>query len=84
MNLAIRGDRVIVKTDPPEEFERNGLILTNKYSDEVVGTVVAVGDAKDVRVDDVVIFTEAAGQALEYEGQRYLVMHEDEILGVWE
>lgn len=36
----------------------------------------------DVAVEDVVLFAPSAGDAFEYDGQRYVILHESEIHGV--
>ena len=83
MSLMIRGDRVIVKAaEPPTEI--NGLYVPDSYAPDVIGTVIACGDVQDVQVDDVVIWPPSAGQVLEYENARYLVLTESELLAVVE
>lgn len=86
VELAVRGDRVIVKTHDQTEITRpSGLIAVSAYSPDVIGVVVAMGDGicEDIRVGDVVLFTPTSGQVMEYEGDRYLVLHEDELLAIW-
>ena len=83
MSLTIRGDRLIVKVaEPPTEH--HGLHLPDSYAPDVMGTVIAAGSVRDVQVDDVVIFPPSAGQVVEYENARYLVLHEDELIAVVE
>lgn len=83
MSLLIRGDRVIVKA-APQPTEINGLYVPDSYAPDVIGTVIACGDVRDVQVDDVVIWPPSAGQVLEYENERYLVLREAELLAVVE
>ena len=83
MSLMIRGDRVIVKAAEQPTMQ-NGLHLPDSYAPDVMGTVIAAGSVRDVQVDDVVIFPPSAGQVLEYESARYLVLHEDELIAVVE
>lgn len=62
----------------------SGIIGIEDYAPSVMGTVVACGDVRDVKLDQVVLFPPEAGQELEYEGQRYLVLDENELIAVWE
>jgi co-chaperonin GroES (HSP10) len=82
--LMIRGNSVIVKAETPVEIERNGLILPNDEAPDVVGTVIACGDVTEVQLEDIVIFPASAGTVLEHEGERYLVLREEELLAVVE
>jgi len=79
-----RGDRVIVKPARRQEYETDsGLYVAADGAENVMGTVVACGTG-DVKVEDVVLFTGNAGQRLEHEGERYLVLREDELIAVLE
>lgn len=85
MNLSVLGDRVLVRTENQQESQTaSGLITLEDYAPEVIGTVVACADGLDVRPEDVVIFAPSAGQLLDHEGERYLVLEHDEILAVVE
>ena len=85
MSLTVRGDRVLVVPESQEVYEQpSGLVTVESYAPEVLGTVVACGDVRDVRVGDVVLFPPSAGQHLEYDETRYLVLHESEVLATWE
>jgi len=85
VELAVRGDRVIVRAEDQSQRTRpSGLIAVSAYSPDVIGTVTATGDGvRDVQTGDVVLFTPEAGQVMEYQGIRYLVLHEDELLAIW-
>ena len=78
-------DRVIVKAESQKEYTSDaGLYVADDGALDVVGTVVAVGTVTDVQVDDVVIFPPSAGQVLEHDGDRYLVLRSDDLLAVVE
>lgn len=78
-------DRVIVKTEPQDEYTTDsGLYVADHGAQQVIGTVVSVGMVSDVKSDDVVIFSPFAGQRMEHEGQSFLVLREDDILAVVE
>lgn len=88
------GDRVLVKVGNKKDKTDGGLILTEKYSEKpTFGVVVALGDGIvtpngqkvdfEVMVGDKVIFTKFSGIEVNgEEGEKYLLMHEKEILGI--
>lgn len=79
------GNRVIVQTEPQDEYvTASGLYVADDDAKEVMGTVIACPDGCEVRPDDVVIFPASAGRFFEYAGTRYLALHADDILAVWE
>ena len=83
--ITVRGDRVLVKPERQGRAQReSGVITLHDYEPDVMGTVIACGEGMDVRVDDVVVFSPDAGQRMTHEGTDYLVLQQDEILGVWE
>lgn len=85
MNLTVIGDRVLVKTEPQQVSQTaSGVFTVEDYAPEVLGTVVACAEGLDVHPDDVVIFAPSAGQLLDHDGARYLVLQHDEILAVVE
>ena len=86
VELAVRGPRVLVQMADQSEYEHaSGIIAIQAHEPGVIGTVIACGDrVTDVKVDDVVLFTPGAGQEMELNGQRYLVLDEDEVLLIWD
>lgn len=81
-------DRVVVKPAPAEEKTAGGIIIPDTAKEKPQrGEIVAVGPGKDgnlmtVQVGDVVLYGKYAGQELNYEGNDYLIMREDDILVV--
>jgi chaperonin GroES len=79
-------DRVVVKPAAAEEMTKGGIIIPDTAKEKPQrGEVVAIGPGKDgnamtVNVGDVVLYGKYAGQELNYEGQDYLIMREDDIL----
>lgn len=79
-------DRVVVKPAQAEEKTKGGIIIPDTAKEKPQrGEVVAVGPGKDgnlmtVAPGDVVLYGKYAGQELEYEGENYLIMREDDIL----
>ena len=79
-------DRVVVKPSPAEEKTKGGIIIPDTAKEKPQkGEIIAVGPGKDgnlmtVSVGDTVLYGKYAGQELQYEGESYLIMREDDIL----
>ena len=79
-------DRVVVKPASAEEKTKGGIIIPDTAKEKPQrGEIVAVGPGKDgnlmtVQVGDIVLYGKYAGQELNYEGNDYLIMREDDIL----
>lgn len=79
-------DRVIIKPAPADEKTKGGIIIPDTAKEKPQrGEVVAVGPGKDgnmmtVSAGDIVLYGKYAGQEINFEGQDYLIMREDEIL----
>lgn len=79
-------DRVVIKPAPAEEMTKGGIIIPDTAKEKPQrGEVVAVGPGKDgnlmtVQVGDIVLYGKYAGQELNYNGDDYLIMREDDIL----
>lgn len=85
MSLQVRGSRVLVAPERQDVYERpDGLVTVEAYAPEVMGRVVAVGDVTEVAIGDVVVFAPSAGQVMDYDQQRYLVLDESDVLAVME
>ncbi len=89
-------DKIVVKRfEEQEQKTPSGIIIPDSAKEKPqMGEVVAVGEGKllnngqtvppKVKEGDVVIFGKYAGTEVELEGEKYLVMSEDEILAVVE
>ncbi|MFK8054616.1 MAG: co-chaperone GroES [Saprospiraceae bacterium] len=81
-------DRVVVKPAAAEERTAGGLIIPDTAKEKPQrGEVVAVGPGKKdvpmiVKKGDVVLYGKYAGQELNYEGEDYLIVKQDDILVV--
>ncbi|KXK17109.1 MAG: molecular chaperone GroES [Candidatus Parvibacillus calidus] len=79
-------DRVVVKPAPAEEKTKGGIIIPDTAKEKPQrGEVIAVGPGKDgnlmtVQVGDIVLYGKYAGQELNYQGEDFLIMREDDIL----
>lgn len=91
MNLQPLRDQVLVRPAQHTEKSAGGIYLpTEEIPSE--GEVLAVGSGfisengmvlpLEVSVGDVVVFAKRAGTELKIEGEKYLVMHERDILAV--
>jgi chaperonin GroES len=88
-------DRVIVRRLDEEEKSAGGIIIPDTAKEKPIqGEVIAVGKGKildngevrslDVKKGDRVIFSKYAGTEIKLDGHEYLMMREDDILGVVE
>ncbi|MCC6463692.1 MAG: co-chaperone GroES [Saprospiraceae bacterium] len=79
-------DRVIIKPAPADEKTKGGLIIPDTAKEKPQrGEVVAVGPGKDgnlmtVQVGDIVLYGKYSGNEINFEGQDYLIMREDDVL----
>ncbi len=87
-------DRVLVRRIDEAEQARGGIIIPDTAREKPQqGEVIAVGDGKilkdgtrqplDVRPGDRVLFGKYGGSEVKIDGEEYLIMREDEILGVF-
>jgi len=88
-------DRVIVKQTEAEEKTKSGIVLPDSAKEKPTkGKVIAVGPGKlndkgkpmevGVRVGDSVYYGKYAGTDVEVEGQKFVILRENDILGVLE
>ena len=86
-------DRVLVKRMEEETKTAAGIIIPDSNKEKPAqGRVIAVGTgyrlndgkvrALDVKEGDTVIFGKYAGSEIKVDGNEYLIMKEDDILGV--
>lgn len=87
-------DRVLVKrAEEAEQKSAGGLFIPDTAKEKPQrGEVVAVGDGKkddsgkripmDVKKGDVVLFGKYAGSEIKVDGEEFLIMREDDILGI--
>ena len=80
-------DRVLVLPAPAEE-KVGGIIIPDTAKEKPLnGTIVAVGEGtKDekmiLQAGDRVLYGKYAGTELEYEGEKYLMMRQSDILAI--
>src|SRR5689334_19027991 len=96
MNIRPLHDRVVVKRiDEDVEKTAGGLFIPDSAKEKPQqGEVIAVGNGKrgddgvvhplDVKAGDRILFGKYSGSDIKMDGNEYLIMREDEILGVIE
>ena len=88
-------DRIIVERIEESEQQVGGIIIPDTAKEKPQqGKVIAAGKGKikddgtvtplDVKTGDTVLFGKYSGQEIKLDGDEYLIMREDEILGVIE
>lgn len=88
MNIKPLADRVLILPAPAEEKTIGGIIIPDTAKEKPLqGKVVAVGNGtKDeemlISVGDQVLYGKYAGSELEFEGEKYLIMRQSDVLAV--
>ena len=88
MNLKPLADRVIIKPTPAEEVTMSGIIIPDSAKEKPLrGTVMAVGNGtKDeemiLKEGDQVLFGKYAGTEIEFDGEKILIMRQNDVLAV--
>ena len=95
MNIRPLHDRVIVKRVEEEKTSPGGIVIPDSATEKPIeGEVVAVGKGKlldsgelsklDLKKGDKVLFGKYSGTEVKVGSDEYLVMREDDIMGVIE
>lgn len=93
MNLRPLNDRVLVRRIEETEQMRGGLYVPDTAKEKPQqGEVVAVGNGKllengqriaiDLKAGDKILFGKYSGSDVKIDGEEYLIVREDEVLGV--
>ena len=86
-------DRILVQRLEEEEKTKGGIIIPDTAKEKPAeGKVVAVGNGKlgddgkrvplEVKKGDLILFGKYSGSEVKVEGTEYLIMREDDVLGV--
>jgi len=89
------GDRVLVKALEKKDEVRSGLIIPDTAKEKPQeGEIIAAGKGKigedgklipmDVKPGDRILYGKYSGTEIKIEGQEYLIMHQEDILGIVE
>ena len=95
MNVRPLHDRIIVERIEEEEQSAGGIIIPDTAKEKPQqGKVIAVGKGRiekdgkitplDVKAGDTILFGKYAGQEIKLDGHEYLIIREEEVLGVIE
>ena len=93
MNIRPLHDRLVVERIEAENKSVGGIVIPDNAAEKPdQGKVIAVGNGKiledgkvralDVKVGDRILFGKYSGTAVKIEGTEYLVMREDDIMGI--
>lgn len=88
MTIKPLSDRVLILPSPAEEVTVSGIIIPDSAKEKPLkGTVVAAGPGtKDeemtLKKGDTVIFGKYAGNEIEFEGEKYMIMRQSDVLAV--
>lgn len=94
VNVTPLNDRILVKRVEEEQKTAGGLIIPDSAKEKPQrGEVVAAGKGKttedgtkiplEVKVGDQILFGKYSGTELKLEGVEYLMMREDDVLGIY-
>jgi chaperonin GroES len=94
MRLKPLGDRILVKRIEEEETKKGGIIIPDTAKEKPIeGEIIAAGPGKildngqrqpmEVKVGNKVLFGKYSGTEIKIDGEEYLIMREDDILGIY-
>ena len=87
MKLRPIGERALVKPVEQEEKTASGIVLPETAKDEPqTARIVALGDLEDGKVNegDLVVFAKYSGTGITLDGEDYLILDADDLLGIVE
>jgi len=87
-------DRILVRRMPEEEKTAGGIIIPDSAKEKPLrGKIIATGNGKvledgkvlplEVKAGDTVLFSKYAGTEIKIEADDFIMMREDDILGVF-
>jgi chaperonin GroES len=88
-------DRIVVRRMEEERKSAGGIVIPDSAAEKPIqGEVLAVGNGKimdngdtralDVKVGDTVLFGKYSGTEVKLDGEEFLVMREEDVMGVIE
>jgi len=95
MKLRPLDDRIVIEQSEAEEKTTGGIILPDTAKEKPqIGKVIAVGPGKllddgkrnkmSVKKNDEVIYAKYIGSEVEIDGEKFVVLHESDVLGIIE
>ena len=93
MNIRPLYDRIVVKRIEEQETTRSGIIIPDSAKEKPQeGEVISVGKGKsndegkvfplDVKAGDSILFGKYSGTEIKIDGEEFLIMREEEVLGI--
>jgi len=93
VNIKPLGDRVLVQALEEKEVKKGGIIIPDTAKEKPQeGQVIALGTGKrdedgkliefTVKKGDKVLISKYGGTEVKFDGETYLIMREDDILGI--
>ena len=93
VNIQPLGDRVLVKPAEAKETKRGGIIIPDSAKEKPQeGIIAACGKGKttedgkvialDVKVGDKILYGKYSGSEIKLNDEDFLIMHQDDILGI--
>ena len=92
MKIKPLADRVVIKMVEAEEKTKSGIILTGSAKEQPqMAEVIEVGpggmvDGKEIKMEvkagDRVIFSKYAGTEVKLDGEEYIIVRQNDILGI--
>lgn len=87
------GERIVVQREESEATTAGGIVLPDSAQEKPArGTVVAIGTGKllddgtrgesQLSKGDHILFSSYAGESVEFDGDEYLLMREDDVLAI--
>ena len=87
MKLRPIGERAFVKPVEQEEKTASGIVLPETAKDKPqTARIIAIGDLEDGEVSegDLVVFAKYSGTQITLDGEDYLILDADDLLGIVE
>ena len=84
------GERVLVRPMQPQTTTDSGIIVVQDRVPETMGEIVAIGEVipplppDSVQIGDVVVFSWQAGQEVLMDGERLIMLYQDDLLATVE
>ncbi|OIO00297.1 MAG: co-chaperone GroES [Elusimicrobia bacterium CG_4_10_14_0_2_um_filter_56_8] len=93
MKIQPLGDRLIIKAVEPKEVKKSGIIIPETAKEKPQeGEVVAAGKGKttedgklipmEVKTGDIVLYGKYSGTEIKIDDEEYLIMREEDVLGI--
>ena len=81
------GERALVRPEEQEEKTASGIVLPETAKDKPqTARIIAIGDLEDGEVSegDLVVFAKYSGTQITLDGEDYLILDADDLLGIVE